>query len=261
VDAQRFDQIARNVGCSGWTRRGLTRVLAGLAMGPLLGRAVLDSAAKKKKGKKKKKKGNGGVPAPTCIGAPPCASGCKNCGAFCVPDDDEHCCDLADCGGQFSDLFCNATTHRCECEIAGRGRCTGQNRFSCAPCCPGGDFELGERCAGPDSEFVCVSTAVDGCRCPAAMPNPCTAFGKTKCSFDINRDPRVCGSQFCLECGPTGLCCGGLCVSGCGHGTGGSCASGPCHADCSPCEQGSTCCNFGSGSQCYEDMGAICFRP
>jgi hypothetical protein len=200
----------------------------------------------------------------SCVGGQCNPSGCgpgqRDCGGgLCIPDDDEHCCNLADCGGQFSDLVCDATTHRCECEIAGRGRCSGQFRFACAPCCPGGDFDLGDRCAGSTSEMVCVSQTHDGCRCPDAAPVACTAFNQTKCTPDPNSDSRVCG-RFCESCG-TGNCCGGLCVSGCGQGTGGSCASGPCGASCAPCEQGSTCCNFGSGSQCYEGMGTICFPP
>lgn len=157
-------------------------------------------------------------------------------------------------------LFCNATTHRCECEVAGGARCTEQDRFLCAPCCPGSDFDVGESCAGSNDERVCVDRTFGGCRRPGAAPVACTAFNRTKCTPDPNTDPRVCGS-LCQTCGPTGNCCGGLCVSGCGQGTGGSCGSGPCGTSCEPCEQGSTCCNFG-GSQCYEGMnGGLCFPP
>jgi hypothetical protein len=258
MDDQRFDHLARGFVRADWTRRGLATVFAGGVLS-LLGVAPTTEARKRRKKKKRKKK-----PAPsptTCTGAPPCAAGCRDCGSLCIPDDDEHCCNLADCGGQFSSLFCDATTHRCECEISGWGRCTGQDRFLCAPCCPGSDFDIGERCAGANDEVICVDRTSTGCRCPDAAPVICSAHNQIKCSFDTNRDPRVCGLQSCRDCGPTGLCCGGNCVGGCPAGTGGSCASGPCNADCSPCPQGSTCCNFGSGSQCYEGMGTTCFPP
>jgi hypothetical protein len=254
MDPHHFDSLARGIAGAGWTRRGLASVLVGGVLA-LLGSAAPGTEAKKKKKKKKKKKPE---PSPAnCTGSPPCATGCRDCGTFCIPDDDDHCCNQADCGT--SDLFCNATTHRCECASADRGRCTGQDRIFCGPCCPGSDYGLGERCFGPNNELICVDSTHSGCRCPADRPNMCSAFNQIKCTFDSNRDPRVCG-QLCQDCG-TGFCCGGVCVGGCGHGTGGSCASGPCNEDCEPCPQGSTCCNFGSGSQCYEGMGTICFPP
>lgn len=208
----------------------------------------------------------------TCVGGQcvptGCGAGMRDCGGGrCIPDGPLACCGQADCGENpsFTDLRCQ--NDRCVCfqnAILGRtyGVCS---RFSngggtCAPCCPGSDVQIGERCAGDHDERVCTAQTVDGCRCPDALPVVCSAFNQVKCSFDTNRDPRVCG-RFCEECAPGGICCGGLCHYGCGQGTGGSCATGPCNPDCSPCQQGSTCCNFGGGPACYEEMGTICFPP
>ena len=210
-------------------------------------------------------------PGETCVGGQCRSTGCgpgqRDCGeGRCIPGGELSCCSQDDCGGSSgTDLRCQ--NDRCVCfqDVTAAKNWGICSRFSngagrCAPCCPGSGFAIGERCAGPNDERVCVDRTDTGCRCPDATPNICSAFNQTKCTFDQNRDPRVCG-RFCEACGAGGICCGGVCHYGCGQGTGGSCATGPCNADCSPCEQGSTCCNFGTGPRCYEDMGTTCFPP
>jgi hypothetical protein len=198
----------------------------------------------------------------TCAGgdciSSACGAGMRDCGGgLCIPDDDEHCCSEADCPGQPQ---CNVTTHRCECMgvYADRGRCTGEDRIFCGPCCPGSDYGLGERCLGPNDERICVDASFEGCRCPDETPFICSAFNQVRCTFDSHRDPHACG-PFCQECQGGTWCCNGpgstptQCWAGCPPGVGGGdCPFMPCQPDCQPCGAGRLCCQRGNHAECME---------
>ena len=81
MDADRFDTLVRSLRET-QSRRGLTRLLGGLAIGaPLALLGLAETEAKRRKKKKKKKKASGGTPVctPQCAGC----GGSNGCGGTC----------------------------------------------------------------------------------------------------------------------------------------------------------------------------------
>ncbi|MCA9876878.1 MAG: hypothetical protein KC442_03835 [Thermomicrobiales bacterium] len=193
-----------------------------------------------------------------------CDPGQRLCNAdsTCIPDnDDQFCCNQADCGGSGSDLEC--VDHVCVCKTAGTGRCPSPNRNTCSICC--GGVGVGERCGPSDADWVnvCYSATGSTCTCP---PGKVTCrFNNRRCSLDPQTDSNRCGDNcyVCDEYDPGSACCFGSCSRGCNPGT--SCGNGPnliaCPANnCQPCPPGTLCCNNGPGTaaRCVKYNSAFC---
>ena len=108
MDADRFDTLARSLKET-QSRRGLTQLLGGLALGaPLALRGLAETEAKRKKKKKKKKKASGGTPVctPQCAGC----GGSNGCGGTCGCGANQFC-DTGIC--RTCDVTCNGDPIAC----------------------------------------------------------------------------------------------------------------------------------------------------
>ncbi len=100
MDKTHFNAFTRALTGSlrdGTTRRGLTRLISGLALGSLLGLADADAGKKKKKKKKKKKRKNQPPPPPSpppppCCEEMTCPAGYKACSNRRCCRSDMICC-------------------------------------------------------------------------------------------------------------------------------------------------------------------------
>ena len=212
MDDSRLDKLARALS-EAHSRRGLTRLLSGLAVGgPLAALGVADSEGKpkkKKKGKKKRSRGSSPVPPPP---TPPtgCTGSCagKACGA------DNGCgtpCQTGSCptgetcqSGQCVSSGCPAGTRDCGGGVC-QECCFGQTN-SDYHCCP----PEYPNCHDSTVYFGINRSCTEGgiCRCPETYPAECTISGASGTCH------QCCpGEGACLDNEPEGAeCYYGRCV-------------------------------------------------
>jgi hypothetical protein len=193
MDADRFDTLSRTLVQSPF-RRTVLRLLAGSAVGSLLGLGALAAEAKKK-GKKKKKRKKRKTPA-----GKPCTPNCA--GKTCGPDG---------CGGSCGPCTNGTCTGgSCSCgpgDVLCQGRCV----YSCFfPA----DFALNPKtcqcCGAPGADCSAGNQCCSGTCLPGGNPGTCVGIGTgSDCQFDGQ-----CSTGFCVNgtCGcPQGrqICAGG----------------------------------------------------
>ena len=206
MDAHRVDAFTRALGV-GSSRRGLARILGGLALaGGIVGHSAKPAAGKKKKKNNDKKKKpckncHGECCDGKCVNTPTDHNNCGACGNVCVP-------------GQYC---ANGTCTPCEspmsvCTVAGVDYCANlqtdtQNCGTCGNACPK------DRKNNPQRDLVCQAGACicTGTTCPSGR---CCPAG-----FSCNRDDGCCpeGGDYCGNgrCCPSGFTCGGTCGQEC----------------------------------------------
>ncbi len=219
MDADRFDTLVRAL-TAARSRRGLTRILFGLAFGSAAAAAPMAEAKKnkpcppckkRKQGKCKKNKPNGkACDGGTCQGgrcvaaAPPLvfnAFGCLDVGAACRGDD-ANCC-----------------SGRCDGIAPGPGqpdtsRCVGHDESTCLP----GQTNIG---CGGEANIVCTTTAgpEENGQCTMTTGNAayCAADGDCfACTRDTDCEG-VCGPQAaCIPCAKRCAAQGGTACAGLG---------------------------------------------
>lgn len=174
----------------------------------------------------------------TCQGGQCVATGCpagqRSCGGgVCIPDDIDHCCTTDDpaCGvGQYNQIMCNSSTHRCVCKTAGYGICQrfANNAGTCGPCCAGATVD--PPCSG---DYVCVGQS---CACPQGQ-GACP-YHAGVCATNPGYDPNCCALD------PSGTPSYDPCPANFG------CWCGYCRRGCRPSPQGGQGCGATPGQQC-----------
>jgi hypothetical protein len=246
MDGSRFDAWSRTL-VTAHSRRGLTRLLVGLAVGgPLAGLGRSETAAKPKRRKKKHQRPTS-PPPPVSPPPPPCPDGQRLCRGSCLSL--LVCCDNADClpaGGR----TCQNGTCACPPDKP-RDDCPGSNTV-CQECCrPEECQELGDLDGSTCVSGQCVCTNPTTRRCPVgtAWAGVCgQCCDNAECS----------GGQRCLStfgppsCGcPDDASCNGVCVPM-------PCA-GMCGQVCSTV--GASCCGNGALT-CQATLGEpLCLPP
>lgn len=206
MDAHQFDALTRTLG-DRLSRRGLGRLVGGLALGGgIATRWPAPADAKKKRKKKRKKKDrndcDGGCGIGTC-----CDGRCAN-----TPTDRNNC---GACGNRCQPgQYCfNSQCVPCEspmesCPADGIDRCvnTMTDRDNCGQCgniCPrDSNPQRNYVCQG--GQCVCTGTVCANGRCCPDGFNVCVAGGAGCCPNNYHS----CGNG---ECCPDGYTCGGNC--------------------------------------------------
>ena len=180
MDGSRFDRLTRSL-TEVRSRRGLTRLLSGVAFGGplvLLSLAEAEAKRKKKKRKKRKKQGDGhsgAAPDPGATAPPPPTSSLP---PSCLPNCAGKQCGDDGCGGSC-------------------GTCSGGSACANGACaCPGGT----ELCAGTCRTLCTADTERHplGCHCCTRRGAAC-AHPATCCSGD-------CQNGFCKALAPGAPC-------------------------------------------------------
>jgi hypothetical protein len=186
MDHAAFDSLTRTLAASR-SRRGLTRLLGGFALGGLPFLAPAGSEAKRKPRKKRKK------------GKSTCPRGKKRCAGQC-----QECCTVTDCRPTLQTDGLACIEGRCVCTIEGTQRCPANTDWAgfCGHCCRQSDCEgivsgCGVFISGPPTcdcgtnvfcDQVCVHFECDGkcamtCNVPGtpAAGEPCCLDGALTC--------------------------------------------------------------------------------
>ncbi len=268
MDEARFDALTKTLGVV-HTRRGLARLLGGLSLGGALSALGTSGAlAAKRKGGAPCNR-NAQCKTGKCVGPAgnkqcSCSKQFKACVQPAVP------CKQAAC--HFATKLCVTTDkavgtacpddgNKCTDDVCdGSGVCTHPDKSNGVSCGDGKTCQNGECTGGLTCPSPCAGDKIcDGstgfCTCPASRPVPCRD-NTIRCTTDPNTDEERCGPN-CVDCAvsaaPGSICCGGVCVTGCGPNTNSGC-DGPCGPSCTPCSGGQLCCNlgFGTSSQCVD---------
>ena len=197
MDADRFDTLARSLRTL-HTRRGLTRVLGGLALGPLALLGLAQTEAKRKKKKKKKRPTSSVIYVPVPAGD--CPDGFRTCNGVCrdLLSDPNNCGRCGRSCGTHSD----GTVPRPCCE----GRCLREGDCCLDSECPSGDFCTDGACATLAGS--CRADSLDSC--PAVAADCSGELNDWSCTCLISTENELrCGrfvgaAPFCndsLDCG------------------------------------------------------------
>ena len=239
MDETRFDTLARTL-TQVRSRRGLTRLLTGLALGGPLALLGLADAGGKKKNKKKSKKKKNKPPPPHQDDLPPlppnpCPARQRPCGGKCVAD----CLD--------PEMEFDAATCTCRCP-SGQVECA----VGCVPSCPAGQTMDPDTCTCEcparlvASNGACIECPAGQVECPGA-PGGCCASDRTCCTNPDSGIARCCPS-------------GATCYPGSGDDPLACCATGSvgCHGDCCTDSPLVKCCDKSNGQTHCFAVGASC---
>ncbi len=204
MDAERFDTLARSLKTP-HTRRGLTRYLGGIALGPLALLGLAETGAKRKKKKKKKRPTSSVIYVPVPAGD--CPDGFRTCNGVCrdLLSDSNNC---GRCGR-------SCGTHSTEGQVNDPRPCCQGRCLLAGDCCLDSDCPPGDICT-TSGECVTGAGTCDATlnSCPDAKAFQCHKDGDPICTCVISTENEVrCGrpltSPFCndsLDCGMGGFC-------------------------------------------------------
>jgi hypothetical protein len=247
MDGSRFDAWSRAL-VTAHSRRGLIRLLSGLALGgslALLGR--VDTKAKHKKRKKKRNGVSGPPPSPPSPPGSTCGDTVHNCGG-------------PNCPRCANGLPCHSAA---DCISA---RCFAGQCQACVPNGPAG--QCGADVAGP---CVCTSSGVCGSTFAPIREPSCD-----RCPFPVTGCPCFMGECACFpRCGASETCAGAgedFCqgnTATCGQG--GGCflplsggrarcgvSAGPASCGCATDQE---CAPYGTDAFCVQITGSSCSCP
>jgi hypothetical protein len=219
MDAHRFDALTRSLG-AGASRRGLGRILGGLALSGGIAAHGSERADAKKKRKHKKKKNKKKDCSKHCSAGLCCDGECvsvltdrHNCGACaeaCPADKSCICTEKETC--------LNGKCEPCAdprkiCKVSGEERCVDlqTDRNNCGFCgniCPKSPSNPLRDFVCQGGECVCTGTVCANGRCCPAGFRVCVEGGAGCCPDNYHS----CGNDRCC---PDGYTCGGTCGQEC----------------------------------------------